>query len=76
MIDRVVQVASSGDDASRSKVWYPWMTLGGEVNLRLLNRIRQGMVAYVKKHPGSRTGDVRYCLVAVYLMSAVSTQAL
>lgn len=55
----VFQVASSSGDASKSKVWYPWMTLGGEVNLPLLNRIRQGMVAYVKKHPGARTGDVR-----------------
>lgn len=35
------------------------MNFDGEVDLRLLNRIRQGLVAYVKKHPGCLAGDVR-----------------
>lgn len=35
------------------------MTFDGGVDLLLLNRIRQGLVAYLKANPGSVAGEVR-----------------
>lgn len=43
----------------KPKVMFPWMSLEGEVNLRLLNRTRQALVAYVRSNPGCQAADVR-----------------
>lgn len=43
------------------------MGFEGEANLRLLNRIRQGMVAHIRSKPGCQANDVRCAVVRWYL---------
>ena len=48
------------------------MSLEGEVNLRLLNRTRQALVAYVRSNPGCQAADVRWaCLLLLLLLLLV-----
>ncbi|CAM9402874.1 unnamed protein product [Ectocarpus sp. 4 AP-2014] len=46
-------------DGVKRKVLFPWTTFDGEVDLRFLNRIRQGLVAYVRSNPGCLAADIR-----------------
>lgn len=50
-----------GDDdhSSRAKVLYPWVNLQGTVDLLFLNRIRVGLVGYVKAYAGCCAHDAR-----------------
>eukprot|EP00903_Cladosiphon_okamuranus_P009842 g9353.t1 len=50
-------LSAKGDP--KPKIMFPWMSLTGEVNLRLLNRTRQALVAYVRSNPGCQAADVR-----------------
>ncbi len=57
--DTVEPSAPHQDDGEKAKVSYPWTTFAGEVDLRMLSRIRQGLVAYVRSNPGCQAADVR-----------------
>ncbi|CAM9966763.1 unnamed protein product [Ectocarpus sp. 13 AM-2016] len=46
-------------DGVKRKVLFPWTTFDGEVDLRFLNRIRQGLVAYIRSNPGCLAADIR-----------------
>ncbi|CAB1103033.1 unnamed protein product [Ectocarpus sp. CCAP 1310/34] len=46
-------------DGVKRKVLFPWTTFDGEVDLRFLNRVRQGLVAYVRSNPGCLAAGIR-----------------
>ncbi|CAN0309802.1 unnamed protein product [Pylaiella littoralis] len=46
-------------NGSKQEISLPWTTLDGKVDLRLLNRIRMELVAYVRSNPGCQASDIR-----------------
>eukprot|EP00904_Undaria_pinnatifida_P000364 jgi/Undpi1/10328/HiC_scaffold_28.g12778.m1 len=52
-------VTTGTQSRTESKVFFPWMNFEGEVNLRLLNRIRYGLVSYTRTNPGSLASKIR-----------------